>query len=458
RSAHRGGHEVELPSVPSRPRGRALHRRRSVLPHVQGRARRIPPRGDPRGPAHQRQHGALDREEDRAADDPPGPQHPRREGEHPRPHVQGGLQGHPQHQGGRDDPRARGVRLRVLRPRSASRSRRDAPRIRHPPAFLGGAACSRRAGPRRRAPGLPRAPGRRLPGEDRPPGVPRAGEARARSRRVPPRRGARVASLAPAPGPSADIRCFAQPRSGRAKVRVGVFADRALQPRWLVEAIAKAAACDFVELAFVAIVPGLPRGVAEPASWRAYRTIDEWIFGSARDPSCMADLAVLVPADRRIAWTASAALPAVDVAFAAGAVDDAALDGLARYGTWRYCFGEAQGVLEPLAGVREVIDAAPVTASGIRIRRPGHGIDRIACGSWSRTVAFSLARTREGLLAKSADFLARTLRDVHAFGTPWLEQATAPAQPLAQTAYPRGAALAGGLARVAARVAQRALE
>jgi hypothetical protein len=61
-----------------------------------------------------------------------------------------------------------------------------------------------------------------------------------------------VASLAPAPGPNANIRFFAPPRAGRAKLRVGVFADSAQQPRWLVEALAKVAASDFAELTVIA--------------------------------------------------------------------------------------------------------------------------------------------------------------------------------------------------------------
>jgi threonine dehydrogenase-like Zn-dependent dehydrogenase len=75
RGAAGRGHEVEFPAVPAGARRRPLHRRRSVLPHAQGRARRLPPAGDPRRAPHQRRHGRLRRAQDRAADDPRGAQH-----------------------------------------------------------------------------------------------------------------------------------------------------------------------------------------------------------------------------------------------------------------------------------------------------------------------------------------------------------------------------------------------
>jgi hypothetical protein len=185
-----------------------------------------------------------------------------------------------------------------------------------------------------------------------------------------------VASLAPASGPGANIRLFAQPRGGRAKLRVGVFADGARQPRWLIEALAKVAASEFAELAYVAIEgEGTAPRAGEPFPWRAYRTVDRWLFGTGGDPCAEADIALLVPAARRIA---PAEATPVDVAFVASGPEDMAPEGLARYGTWRYCFGEGEVIDAPLAGVRELLEAAPVTGSGIRIHRPGDATDRLA--------------------------------------------------------------------------------
>ncbi len=264
-----------------------------------------------------------------------------------------------------------------------------------------------------------------------------------------------MAAVAPAPGPGANVRPFAQPRAGRPKLRVGVFADRAAQPRWLVEALARVASSDFAELAYVAVDARGPAEFAEPMPWRAYRALDRRLFGRGSDPCVPSDIAALVAPERRV--DPAKASP-VDVAFILGAMDDEAIAGLARLGAWRYCFGDGRALDGRLAGVREVLEAAPVTGSAIRIRRAGGAPDRIACASWSRTVPFSFSRTRDTMFAKSAGFLARSLRQLHAQGAAWIEQSTDPAPAPDRGGFPQGAALTAGLARLAARVGHRAVE
>jgi hypothetical protein len=109
--------------------------------------------------------------------------------------------------------------------------------------------------------------------------------------------------------------------------------------------------------------------------------------------------------------------------------------------------------------VREVIGGAPVLASGIRIHRGAGLPDRLAYQSWSRTFAFSFARSREGLLPKTAEFVARTLRDLHSSGPTWIEQSTVPARDVAQPQhFPGSVSLIGDLSRVGLRAAQRTAE
>ena len=128
----RGGrHQVELPAVPSRPGRRPLHRRRSVLPDAQGAGDRLSPGDDPRGPAHQRQHGDLRRRARRAADDPQA--HPRQGLAHPGdgPDVQGELPRPAQLQGRRRRARAEEIRREGRRVRPVGRCGRSRARVRH---------------------------------------------------------------------------------------------------------------------------------------------------------------------------------------------------------------------------------------------------------------------------------------------------------------------------------------
>jgi len=270
-----------------------------------------------------------------------------------------------------------------------------------------------------------------------------------------------VASLAPVPA-TAPVR----------KLRVGVFADGARQPRWIVEALAKVASSDYAEIVAICLVPsrgqtGVRAGTDQGQTgvvagsergqtpvWRLYSAIDRKAFGAKADWEGKCDIETLVPKARRMACEelARGEAAALDVAFAIGDVDDASLDGLARHGTWRYCFGEGQGTCEAMAGVREVIDSAPVTASGLRIRLGAGRQDRVAQQSWARTLSISAAKSRGNVFAKSSEFVARALRELHAMGPEWMEARTVAAKDIAQESTPG----AGDAARMVARIAERA--
>lgn len=256
----------------------------------------------------------------------------------------------------------------------------------------------------------------------------------------------------------------------RRKLRIGLFADSALQPRWVVEAFAKLAASDFAEV--VALAEGCATHPAAPWLWRTYDRIDKWIFGSLPDSSERIDLKLRLPQIRPLtlpnrdagpsavaAWRAEIAILRLDVAFALGDVDGLALEGVAKYGVWRYCFGEERGSPEAQAGIREVTDGAPVTASGLTVRRGPGAEERRVYQSWSRTFPFSVARNRENLLRKTAEFAARALRELHRSGDAWLEQCP----PIVgvrpgPTEAPGTAEIIRSLSRLGGRIARRGLQ
>ena len=200
-----------------------------------------------------------------------------------------------------------------------------------------------------------------------------------------------------------------QPR----KLRVGVFADARLQPRWVVDAFEQVARSDFAEV--VLIAAGELRG-AESWLRRAYRRLDRLAFGA--EPEEAVDLTTI----REPGCEHDLLKHELDVAFVLGELDDTKYDGIARYGVWRFCFGNERGHAESLAGWREVADGAPVTGSGVKVRlRPGTP-PRLAYESWSRTYPLSVERNRARLLRKTAEFPARALRELHRSGEGWLQQ------------------------------------
>lgn len=244
------------------------------------------------------------------------------------------------------------------------------------------------------------------------------------------------------------------------KLRVGVFADSRLQPRWIVEAFARLAGSDIAEIEVIAAPSEAP--TAPPSLWRTYARLDRWVFRSSIDATEPRDIAAHVPHRHRCAL-ADAGAADLDVAFALGGVDDRQLEGVARYGVWRFCFGEERATDESLAGFREVAEGAVLTATGLKVRLAGNAGERLAYHSCSRTYLYSVARNRNHVLLKSAEFPYRALRELHRSGYGWLERCPH----LAIVAPARGASVPGGLevlrhlgvlgSRMARRAMQKAL-
>jgi hypothetical protein len=228
---------------------------------------------------------------------------------------------------------------------------------------------------------------------------------------------------------------------GEGKLRVGVFADRRIQPRWVVDAFLRIAASEFAEIVLVSAAEG--GRASSPLAWQLYERLDRSLFGA--DPSDGLDLATAFSLGTFRKYPLELQGLDLDVVFALGDFDDTQLDGIARYGVWRFA----------LDGVREVAEAMPVTGSGLHVRLRAGARPRLAYQSWSRTYPLSVARNRDALLRKSAEFAWRAMRELHRSGEGWLEQCR-PVEPQATLA--QATLSASEIAHIASRMAVRGLE
>ena len=257
--------------------------------------------------------------------------------------------------------------------------------------------------------------------------------------------------MAPVGAEAATLEAVATSPEPR-RLRVGLFCDSCLQPRWVVEAFDKVARSGFAEIALLA-VGGAPPG--EPLLWKAYNGLDRLAFARGEDPGERIDIVSAVP-HKRLCSEGKANVD-LDVAFAIGTIDDRTLDGLARHGVWRFHFtgGEA------LAGFREVARGEPLTASALKFRLSANAPARIAYQSWSRTYSLSAARNREQLLAKTAEFALRALGELHRSGPAWLEQCKAENRgqsPISSDSGYSGYRALTPIFRIGARILQRSLQ
>ncbi len=190
-----------------------------------------------------------------------------------------------------------------------------------------------------------------------------------------------------------------------------MFAGSRLQPRWVVEAFARVAASDFAEIAFIGF-SGEEKPARPPWAWTLYEALDRRVFGrGGADPAERLELARYVVHQKSAPDENLLALD-LDVAFALDDADESRLDGIARYGVWRF----------HADGAREAVEHAPLTSSSLLARLAPGAEPRIVYQSWSRTYPLSVARNRDALLAKTAEFPLRALREAHRYGLAWLEQ------------------------------------
>jgi hypothetical protein len=250
----------------------------------------------------------------------------------------------------------------------------------------------------------------------------------------------------------------AQPASNAVprRLRVGLLASGAHQPRWIVDAFERVAASEFAEITVIGVFEGLSfqRG---SSFQNLYSSVDRWAFGG--DAADTVELAEALSHRRLLHEPAPGDLAALDldVLFVVGPLEDERLYALARHGVWRFCFGPEHGEPESLAGWREVAEDTPVSASGIKVRLTAHAPERLAYQSWSRTYPLSVARNRDRILRKTAEFPWRALRELHRSGRSWLEHCKQVREPH-DSSFHGGESLAKTLPAVGRHIARRGIE
>ena len=202
----------------------------------------------------------------------------------------------------------------------------------------------------------------------------------------------------------------AQPTAG--KLRVAVFADARLQPRWVVDALAAIARSECAEIVAVSIDGTVMEASSRfPLLTKAYSGLDQWAFGG--DGCEPVDLLDALAHVRLYTPPFPGLLELdLDVVFALGEIDEAPFEGVARLGVWRL---QADGAAEVAAG-------EPLSGSALTVRLAPGAVPRIAYQSWSRTDPLSISRNRAALLRKTAEFPLRALREAQRSGREWLEQ------------------------------------
>lgn len=267
-----------------------------------------------------------------------------------------------------------------------------------------------------------------------------------------------------------------RPRQLPARLRVGLLAGEARQPRWLLDAFSGRAFAAQGDLVLIALGNG-PTEAPLPRAWRTYLRLDELCgrlvrrrpagLSADNDLRRLGPRLVQLQSGRGTEWRDALAGADLDVLFVIG--DERSLHTLiaglgarmadlavsARFGCWGFRF--SNGASESWAGLGEVISGVSVTTSRLVAYLPD-GSERLLVQSWTRTLPFSVGANRNRLLARTAAYPARALRDLNHGGADWLQ--ARPAEASAKASAGRGAAGAAlpAILQVSRRMAKRGLE
>lgn len=273
-------------------------------------------------------------------------------------------------------------------------------------------------------------------------------------------------------------------------LRVGIVVASAMQPAWVHSVVSDLQSSPVVDLAVVLCSPprrgvrGNAAGTGRHALYALYTALDRRLFGAVSssgarlvaagevpkpDALAIKDLSDLVAGVPEI--TVGTSDPSLRLQFSAADVEGivasdldvivsfdprpvSATEGVARFGTWSYAFGEVGSSVDP--GFWEVMEGAPVTQAALQVSTGGTDQPRSICRSFSNTDKYSVARNQNNVYWTSSAFVLRSLQLIHEGRAESPEQLAGASLDLPYSGPPRiiptNAQMCAHLSRHAARI------
>lgn len=218
---------------------------------------------------------------------------------------------------------------------------------------------------------------------------------------------------------------------------IGVLLDSLEVPAWIQRAVQEVTESPHARIELVILRADAAPTVKHPAKprarWKkwlfdAYERFDRWWFSDGRlDPFETTTLAPLLKHAFRIDATTTAPDGRALSLAAVGAIADADLDvllrfgfaslrdippGIARHGVWSIDASLMSGDADLLGGFWEVLRGSAVNESRLDVQTPGTGTARTIYRSFGSTSPVSVWKTRRERYWKVASFMSRKLRDL----------------------------------------------
>ena len=202
-------------------------------------------------------------------------------------------------------------------------------------------------------------------------------------------------------------------------LRLAILLERDQQPAWIGAMIERVKALAFVEICLVILQPQPAGSNKSSLLWSLYRRADDRLFGKAADTLASTDISALltgiarIEINQEVGEAKKLVQHSIDVLLDTrpGGTPDPFAE-IARFGVWRYEFGDTRLPDLSAVGRREVADRAPLTVSRLVSHLRG---GEIVClyQSQARTVPFSPRRNRDNTLWKCVAFTSRALAALH---------------------------------------------